>query len=306
MLDLEMRHLEYLVAAATAGSYAQAAKQLFVSPQAVSKGVQVLEGRIGIALFDRGPHGIALTAFGETFCKEARAILKALERLQDMTERQLLEYNSSLSVGIHSLCFQEHGGTIAWDDLLNFHESYKAIAPSFVEMRGDSIIASIASGTLDFGIGVLPSDGSDFLEGTLLKRFPLAALVSSKSSCFAQQNTVTIEELAHSQLVQLSEDQEFNNFFIEKSQDEQLPVNISPLQMRADSDIDVVINRELYAVRPYQHALRMTKGDNIRILPIVDRSKNPIKMPLSLFWKKGKELSLLEKSFVEMISNSYR
>ncbi|MEG0374067.1 MAG: LysR family transcriptional regulator, partial [Raoultibacter sp.] len=61
MLDLEMRQLEYFVTAASAGSYAQAAKQLFVSPQAISKSVQILEGRIGVALFERGPNGIALT-----------------------------------------------------------------------------------------------------------------------------------------------------------------------------------------------------------------------------------------------------
>lgn len=306
MLDLEMRHLEYFVTAATAGSYSQAAKQLFVSPQAISKGVQILEGRIGIILFERGPNGIALTSFGESFYKEAEAILQALEKLQDMAERQLLEYNSSLSVGIHSLCFKEHGGTIEWDNLLQFHESYKELTPSFVEMRGDSIIESITSDTLDFGISVLPSQGADLFEGVLLKLFPLAALVSSRNDRFATQDVVTIEELAGSQLVLLSEEREFNNFFIERAEDEGVSIDVSPLQIRADSDIDVVINHELYAVRPRQHALRTTKGSSIRILPILDGGGNCLEMPLYIFWKKGKELTALEKLFVEMISGLYR
>ena len=146
MLNLDMRQLEYFVTAASAGSYASAAKKLFVSPQAISKGVQVLERNMGVALFERGPNGIALTSFGETFYRESKTVLESLERLQSMADRYQREHAASLSVGIHSLCFKEHGGSIDWNDLLEFHDAHKNIDPSFVEMRGDSIVAGLAIG----------------------------------------------------------------------------------------------------------------------------------------------------------------
>lgn len=305
MLDLEMRQLEYFVTAALAGSYAQAAKQLFVSPQAISKGVQILEGRIGVSLFERGPNGIALTSFGETFYKESELVLKSLERLQNMAEQHRIESTASFSAGIHSLCFREHGGTIDWNDLLEFNEENKDIAPSFLEMRGDSIIESVASEALDFGISVLPNKGLASFECTLLKQFPMAALIPKGNDRFATRNTATIEELTYGQLVLFSEEQEFNNFFIEKAQNEGFSVEVSSLQIRTDSDIDFVINSQLYSIRPLQHATRTTKSDTIRILPIIDAQGSQIKMPLSLFWKKGRDISASEKAFVEMISSLY-
>ncbi|MEG0757577.1 MAG: LysR family transcriptional regulator [Raoultibacter sp.] len=305
MLDLEMRQLEYFVTAASAGSYAQAAKQLFVSPQAISKSVQILEGRIGVALFERGPNGIALTPFGETFARESELVLKSLERLQNMAEQHRVESISSFSAGIHSLCFREHGGTIDWNDLLEFHESNKDITPSFLEMRGDSIIESVALETLDFGISVLPRKGLDSFECILLKQFPMAALIPKGNDRFAARETATIEELTDGQLVLFSEEKEFNNFFIEKAHDEGFSVDVSALQIRTDSDIDFVINSQLYSIRPLQHATRTTKSDTIRILPIIDAQGDKIKMPLSLFWKKGRDLTSSEDTFVGMISGLY-
>ena len=305
MLDLEMRQLEYFITAASAGSYSQAAKHLFVSPQAVSKGVQVLESRIGVALFERGPNGIALTSFGETFYQEAETVLQAMERLQRMAEEHRCERGTSLSVGIHSLCFKEHGGSIDWNDLLHFQEIQPSISPSFLEMLGDAVISSVLEGSIDFGISVLPITGLELLESTLLKTFPLAAIVSRDSDHFGARTTTTIEDLSGGHLVLLPGESEFNNFFLGKAHDENLSIEVSSLQIRTDSDIDFVINKNLYAVRPLQHATRTTKGENIRILPILNAAGEQINMPLFLFWMKGRVLSNVEQSFVEMIANLY-
>lgn len=305
MLDFEMRQLEYFVTAASTGSYSQAAKQLFVSPQAISKGVQVLEGRIGIALFERGLNGIALTAFGKVFYEEAASVMRSLERLQNIAENYRQEDEATFSVGIHSLCFKEHGGTIDWNDLLEFHERHETIDPSFLELRGDSIIESIASENLDLGISVPPTNFERF-EGIPLKHFPMAALVSSRDDYFSARDEVSIEELSYGQLVLFSEEHEFNDVFMEHARREGRAIEVSPLQIRTDSDIDFVINRNLYVIRPLQHALRTTKTDAVRILPVVDAQGDRIKIPLYIFWNKAKKLSPAEQSFVEMIEYLYQ
>lgn len=306
MLNLDMRQLEYFVTAASAGSYASAAKKLFVSPQAISKGVQVLERNMGVALFERGPNGIALTSFGETFYRESKTVLESLERLQSMADRYQREHAASLSVGIHSLCFKEHGGSIDWNDLLEFHDAHKNIDPSFVEMRGDSIVDLVDGDALDFGISVLLDKDFEVFEGILLKKFPLAAIVSAGEDYLKACETVSLNELVRGQLVLFSEEDAFNNFFVEQVEREGSSVEVSPLQIRTDSDIDFVINRRLYTVRPYQHATRTTKGDSVKILPIRNAEESYIQMPLYLFWKKGRRLSDSEGAFVEMVVGFYR
>lgn len=305
MLKLDMRQLEYFVAAASSGSYSSAARVLFVSPQAISKGVQVLERSIGVELFDRGPHGIALTPFGETFYQEADSVLKSLERLQDLAAAYQREHAESLSVGIHSLCLKENGGTIDWNDLLQFHDAHENAAPVFLEMRGDSIIESVVEGEVDFGISVPSGENFDALESMLLKRFPLAAVVSSADEAFADKETVTVKDLARAYLVLFSEENAFNAFFIEQARHEGVELEVSPLQIRAVSDIDFVIGRSLYTVRPYQHATRTTRSDRVRILPILDSEGRSIAIPLSLFWKRDRKLSGLKEQFIAMVIDLY-
>ena len=306
MLNLDMRQLEYFVTAAMSGSYSSAAKKLFVSPQAISKGVQVLERSIGVGLFERGPNGIALTPFGETFYEEAKTVLDSLERLQNMAARYQQEHAASLTVGIHSLCFRENGGTIDWNDLLAFHDAHKDAAPVFLEMRGDSIFDSVVAGEADFGISVPKDSYADEVEGVLLKRFPLAAIVSSSDEELEDKSAISIRDLASGYLMLFSEEDAFNSFFIEQAEHEGITLGISPLQIRAVSDIDFVIGRSLYTVRPYQHATRTTRSDRVRILPILGADGDEIAIPLSLFWKRDRKLTELESLFVDMVVNLYR
>ena len=146
---------------------------LYVSPQAVSKGVQVLECRMGVSLFERGPNGIALTSFGELFKEKAEEALLSLERLQVLADQYKKERTLSLTVGIHSLCFRENGGSIDRSALLEFQEAHQTADLSFAEMKGDAIVDSVAEGRVDLGISVVSKGDFRLSEGLLLKSSPL-------------------------------------------------------------------------------------------------------------------------------------
>lgn len=306
MLKLDMRQLEYFAAAASSGSFSSAAKRLFVSPQAISKGVQILEHSIGASLFDRGPNGIELTAFGALFYEEAKTVLESLDRLQNMAARYQRENAVPLNVGIQSLCLKENGGTIDWNDLLAFSDAHSDAAPVFLEMRGDSIIESVASGEVDFGISVLDGAAVDEFDSMVLHRFPLAAVLPRSEADFAHKKAASIKELASGHLMLFPEDNAFNSFFTERARKEKLKLKLSSLRISTVNDIDFIKGRNLYTVRPYQHATRTMRSDHTRILPILDADGNQIAMPLSIFWQKGKKLLELEEQFVAMIVSLYR
>jgi DNA-binding transcriptional LysR family regulator len=77
--DVTLRQLRYFAAAAETGQFSMAAASVFVSQSAITNAVLLLEDRLGVKLFDRKPHGVALTAEGHSFYQHARHILDSLQ-----------------------------------------------------------------------------------------------------------------------------------------------------------------------------------------------------------------------------------
>lgn len=73
---MEIKQLEYFVAASEKGSFNKAAECLYASQPNVSKVISGLEKELGRDLFERNSKGIKLTPFGETIKEYAQNILK--------------------------------------------------------------------------------------------------------------------------------------------------------------------------------------------------------------------------------------
>ena len=76
-----LRVFGYIDAVARAGSIRKAAEALFISPSALDRRVQDLEGELGAALFERHARGMRLTAAGELFLHHVRAQRADFERI---------------------------------------------------------------------------------------------------------------------------------------------------------------------------------------------------------------------------------
>jgi DNA-binding transcriptional LysR family regulator len=71
--------LEVFCRAAELGHFAAAAEQLALPPSSVSRAIQRLESRLGVALFTRTTRKVALTEEGAFFFREARQALQQIE-----------------------------------------------------------------------------------------------------------------------------------------------------------------------------------------------------------------------------------
>lgn len=95
----KLRALEYFVAAAQAGSFAGAARQLDVSVPSVHKLVGALETRLGIRLFERKPRGLTLTASGEIYLESCRPLLEEMAALDRAISRSADNPSGILVIG---------------------------------------------------------------------------------------------------------------------------------------------------------------------------------------------------------------
>ncbi|MEU0336485.1 LysR family transcriptional regulator [Streptomyces sp. NPDC006193] len=76
---MESRPLRYFVAVAEELNFTRAAERLGISPPPLSRAIRRLEADLGVALFERTTHRVALTPAGEVLLDQARFALEALE-----------------------------------------------------------------------------------------------------------------------------------------------------------------------------------------------------------------------------------
>lgn len=74
-MAIELRHLRYVVAASTCGSFRRAAESLGVEQSAISRRIRDLEDELGASLFNRHSGGVFLTHAGRKFVRRARQVL---------------------------------------------------------------------------------------------------------------------------------------------------------------------------------------------------------------------------------------
>lgn len=79
---MEFIWLEDFVALAETGSFSRAAETRHVTQPAFSRRVRALEDWVGAPLFERGPHGVTLTATGEQFRTGADELIRRVNQLR--------------------------------------------------------------------------------------------------------------------------------------------------------------------------------------------------------------------------------
>lgn len=68
--------LETFIKAADAGSFNRAAEEMFITPTAVIKQINLLEGSLGIKLFERTHRGLTLTSAGRSLYSDAKYMIQ--------------------------------------------------------------------------------------------------------------------------------------------------------------------------------------------------------------------------------------
>ncbi len=101
MSSLELaKYLPAFLQTAKTLSFSQAARNLEVTPAAVSKSVKVLETKLGIRLFHRTTHALTLTEDGESFYRSAGPAACQLNQLFENTQNLKTTPRGKLKVSV--------------------------------------------------------------------------------------------------------------------------------------------------------------------------------------------------------------
>jgi DNA-binding transcriptional LysR family regulator len=100
MLFMEVRQLEHFIAVAEERSFTRAAQRLSYVQSALSVSIQSLERDLGIRLFDRDTHRVALTDAGEALLPSIRRTLASVEQTRDVAAALQGVVRGTLRLGI--------------------------------------------------------------------------------------------------------------------------------------------------------------------------------------------------------------
>lgn len=154
--SVELRHLKYFVAVAELGSLSKAAVALYVAQPPLSRQIKDLEDEVGVPLLIRSSRGVAVTAAGEAFLKEARATLDQAERSKFVARQIGSTEVHTLNIGfIPSTCH-----TLLPKLLHRLRQDRPDVEVCAREMLTAEQAQAMLAGSIDIGICRPPVDTS--------------------------------------------------------------------------------------------------------------------------------------------------
>jgi DNA-binding transcriptional LysR family regulator len=153
---MDLEGVRTFVAVAEAGQFQEAAIDLHVTQQAVSKRIAALERSLGTALFARTARGASLTLDGQAFLPHARSVLRAADRAA-----------ASVRPGERALRVDVVHPRIAPAQLLRrFHQAHPEVELDVITLPGADIGAAVAAlrrGEIDVSFRAVLGSRSDGL-----------------------------------------------------------------------------------------------------------------------------------------------
>ena len=99
---MELRQLEYFLAAVEQRSLGRAAEVMHISQPAISKAIRRLELDLGVPLLVRLPRGVETTHYGEVLALRGASIRHALHRVEHEIQAMKAGHTGVVSVGVGS------------------------------------------------------------------------------------------------------------------------------------------------------------------------------------------------------------
>lgn len=177
------------VAAVDAGRFQDAAAELAITQQAVSKRVATLERLLAVRLFTRTPRGAELTIDGQAFLPHARELLRAAERAA-----------ASVRPGSRALRVDVIASRLATSGLVrDFHRTHPEVELDVMKLfDAGTAVEAIRSGTIDASLRAVAMPGRplpDDVDAVPVLDERLQLLVGP-GHALAPARSVTLAELA--------------------------------------------------------------------------------------------------------------
>ncbi|MBF8170616.1 LysR family transcriptional regulator [Streptomyces olivaceus] len=274
---MDLDAVRTFVAAADAGQFREAAAELGVTQQAVSKRVAALEHGLGVRLFARTRRGAELTIDGQAFLPHARELLRVAERAV-----------ASVRAGCRPLRVDVIASRGAATGLMrDFHRAYPGTDLDVVMLFGiETALAALRSGTIDASFRAVAMPGRPLpgdIESVRVLDEPLQ-LLTGPGHALAAARSVTVAQLAGHRIWMpgIAPGTEWGAYYDDLVAEFGLTIEATGPNFGSDVLIDTVADTPALATFMSERTrLGRPAGHGLRRIPVTDPT--PV-YPHSLLW----------------------
>jgi DNA-binding transcriptional LysR family regulator len=193
-MSLELRQLRYFVAVAEELNFSAAARQLYVSQQALSRVIQQLERELGVKLFERTTRAVRLTAAGEAMLVWSRRSVAAADEAVNAARRADVGDVRALRLDLSAASLLTPAKV-----LRRFQLDYPGMPIELVENGVPRGLEALQDGRLDALLG-LATHCPATLEAVLIRQEPIL-IGMGRHHELAQFDSVLVSRLAEFDLL---------------------------------------------------------------------------------------------------------
>lgn len=198
-VHFDLTTLRLFEATAELGAVTKAAERVSLAPAAASRRISELEAQFGVALFERRPHGMALTDAGRALLAHARSMLHSAARMADdasafrQGDRGIVKIAACTSAVLQFLA----------QDVQRCHDAHPGIDIDLQELNSHGVMQALARGVVDVGIYEASLGRLDF--PTRLYREDRLVVVTDAGHALAGCERVTADEILACDVIGLTE-----------------------------------------------------------------------------------------------------
>ena len=279
-----LNQLQYFKVLAEEQHLRRTAEKLYISSSSLSITISRLEEEIGVPLFDRTKNQIVLNQYGKAFYKTVSEIFSLLNRGINEVHEMSESSHHALSIAVPNVDL--------WRTLLQVfiseHPQNKiTIYPDNVSVY----INNLLGGVIDFVITGTTDITHPKVESEIIGHTKLCVCLSADHP-LAERTSLTLQDINGMNYVSLSHDLPFAMFCAKMLKEQNIHLkNVieCDYQMRPE----LVRTNVGLAITTYEK-ISLRKYDGTRIIPLV--GEGTIR-ELSLFWRKGRVFSSLDRDF---------
>ncbi|WP_281927978.1 LysR family transcriptional regulator [Roseibium album] len=176
--------MRYVIAAESHGSFRKAAFALNVKQSTLSRTIAQIEGRLGIALFERSSGGVHLTTAGLQIVRTFRHLVESIDHIAANAREIGLGRVGQLTIGHYTSLAA--GNLRA--SLIEFAGRYSDVEVRTVESSRSNLLAELAGGFID--IAIVTGDPVPGMDNTMALWTERIMVALPESLPLAQSNIV--------------------------------------------------------------------------------------------------------------------
>lgn len=191
-----LRQIESFLAVAETGNFSRAAERIGMTQPGISQAIRELESLLDIRLFDRTTRRVVLTSAGEAF---HAGMTKSIEAL-DAAVTTALDKGALRQGHLRLAAPPFLAATVLPAVLASFRSRHPGLALELVDTTTEQILARVAAGQADLGLGTFPAGTAALGRRTVLHD----EMMGFATDAFALPDPLRWADLAEQPIIVLS------------------------------------------------------------------------------------------------------